>query len=63
MSKKSFRKILTVVLIGIIIFWLIYLDWNSVFSKNNSGALLGILAPILILISMYLPNKQEKNNS
>jgi len=39
---------------------MVLLDWSDVFSKENSGALFGILASILFIISMQLKNKESK---
>ena len=60
LSKKTFKVILIIALVAIILFWLTQLNWNNLLSKENSGALFGILAPLLIIISFQLQNKDSK---
>ena len=57
MSKAHFKTIVTIVLVLIIIFWLTLIDYSNFFSKNNSGAFLGILAPLLIILSIQMQKK------
>ncbi len=59
-KKKTFRIVLMIVLIIIMLFWLVQMNWNNVFSKENSGAILGILAPLLILISLQMQHKESE---
>ncbi len=65
MNKLKVKYIVTVILVLIIIFWLTLLDWNNLLIKSNSGAFLGILVSILIIIAMNVKNKKDtnKNNS
>lgn len=60
LSKKTFKVILIIALVAIILFWLTQLNWNNLLSRENSGALFGILAPLLIIISFQFQNKESK---
>ena len=60
LSKKTFKVVLIIALVAIILFWLTQLNWNNLLSRENSGALFGILAPLLIIISFQIKNKESK---
>ena len=60
LNKKVYKMVLVVALIAVMLFWLSQLNWSNVLSKENSGAILGVLAPLMILISFQLQNKKSK---
>ncbi len=59
-NKKLFKNIFTGILVVFILFWLLHIDWNNFLDKKNSGALFGVLAGLMIIISMNIKNKEEK---
>ena len=42
------------------LFWLFQIDWSDLSSKKNSGAFFGVLAGIMIIISLQIKNKDKK---
>lgn len=59
-NKKLFKNIFTGILVVFILFWLLHIDWNNLLDKKNSGAFFGMLAGLMIIISMNIKNKEEK---
>lgn len=59
---RTFRSIIISLCIALIIVHLILLDYSDLFSRTNLGSLLGIVAMILIILSMILSNRHEARN-
>lgn len=60
MKKRIFKIVVIILLVAIMLFWFTKIDWSNLLSRENSGALLGVLAPLLILIALQLNNKESK---
>ncbi|MCI2228070.1 hypothetical protein MC378_02740 [Polaribacter sp. MSW13] len=65
MSKKKYNtKLIKNIISGLfalfLLFWLFQIDWNHISNKENSGAIFGVLAGLLIIISLQIKTKESK---
>ena len=58
----KFRLIIIFLSVALIIIHLFLLDYSNLFSRPNLGSFLGIVAMILIILSMILSNRHEARN-
>ncbi|WP_299158646.1 hypothetical protein [uncultured Tenacibaculum sp.] len=56
---KKIKNIITALFVLFLFFWLFQIDWNNLLSKDNSGAIFGVLAAILIIVSLQIKNKSN----
>jgi hypothetical protein len=58
-NTKKIKNIITALFVFILFFWLFQIDWNAITSKDNSGAFFGVLAAVLIIVSLQMKNKSN----
>ena len=58
-NTKKIKNIITALFVLFLFFWLFQIDWNNLSSKDNSGAIFGVLAAILIIVSLQIKNKRN----
>ena len=61
-NTKKIKNIISILLGVFLCFWLIQIDWSNISSKTNSGAFFGVLAAILIIVSLQIKNNKPKEN-
>jgi len=57
---KAIKSIISGVFAIFITFWMLQIDWEHLSSKENSGAIFGVLAGLLIIISLQIKTKESK---
>jgi len=61
-NTKLVKNVFSGVFVFVLIFWLFQIDWNNLVNKNNSGAIFGVLASVMIIVSLQLKEKVEKDH-
>ncbi|MCL7754162.1 hypothetical protein [Polaribacter sp. Z022] len=61
-NTKLIKNIFSVLFLAFSLFWLFQIDWSDLSSKKNSGAFFGVLAGIMIIISLQIKNKDKKDS-
>ncbi|WP_405606197.1 hypothetical protein [Polaribacter sp. Asnod1-A03] len=59
-NTKLIKSIISGILALFIMFWLLQIDWEHLSSKENSGAIFGVLAGLLIIIALQIKTKESK---
>ena len=61
-NTKLIKNIISGLFVLFLFFWLFQIDWSNLTSKTNSGAFFGVLAAVMIIVSLQIRNKESKNN-
>ncbi|MCG1036484.1 hypothetical protein [Polaribacter sargassicola] len=59
-NTKAIKSIISGVLALFIMFWVLQIDWHNLSNKENSGAIFGVLAGVLIIIALQIKPKESK---